>query len=107
MFNNLNYYKTCKKYQTKLDDDGSCSQCGTKENDDGREDFRCSLLIEDSDSIIDIVIFKRHLKVDLSDCDDETKLIEILEDLVVGKMCEIHYNEVSAENNVAIKVTIT
>ena len=107
MFNNLNYYKTCKMHQTKLDDHGSCSQCGTKENDEAREDFRCSLVIESSDSMMEILIFKRHLKVDLSDCDDEAKLIEILEDMVLGKTCEIHYNEVGDDNNVAVKVTIS
>ena len=107
MFNNLNYYKACKMHQTKLDDDGSCSQCGTKENDDAREDFRCSLVIESSDSMMEIVIFKRHLKIDLMDCGDEAKLIEILEDMVVGKTCEIHYNEVGDDNNVAVKVTIS
>ena len=57
--------------------------------------------------LIEIVIFKRHSNVDLSDCDNEAKLIEILEDLIVGKTCEIHYNHVSDQKNVAIKVTIT
>ena len=109
MFNDLNYYKTCKKHMNKLEDDGCCSQCGQTEKDDGRVDFRCSMLIEnsDDDSMIAITIFKRHLKIDLSESDDETKLIELLEDTVVGKQCQIHYNRVGDENNLAVKVTIT
>ena len=31
MFNNLLFYKSCKKHTTKLDDDGTCAKCGQLE----------------------------------------------------------------------------
>ena len=68
-------------------------------------------MIEDPESIEDynmkeIVIFKRHLKINIDGNIDEDKLIEILEDLVAAKECEIHYDEKGEQNNVAVKVTL-
>ena len=110
MFNELSYYKSCKKHLTKLDGEGCCSNCGQNENDVGKVDFRCSLIIENKsdETMTAIVIFKRHLDVELNDDDDnEAKLIELLEDKIVGKQLQIFYNATGFENNVAIKVIIT
>ena len=108
MYNDLSYYKTCKKHLTKLGDDGSCTHCGQNDKDDGKADFRCTLIVEntDDDSMSAIVIFKRHLEIDLNSDDDEDKLIEVLEESIMGKSCTIHYNHKGDENNVAIKVII-
>ena len=108
MFNNLSCYTTCTRHLSKLNEHGSCNQCGQSEKDEGRADFRCSLIVQGSDeeTMTEITIFKRHLKISLSETADETQIIETLENAVVGKMCQIHYNEVSDEKNVAIKVVI-
>ena len=113
MFNNLSYYSSCKKHLTKLSEDSCCQECGQIGKEDGKTDFRCSLIIENCEdgSMSSIVIFKRHLDINQNsdDTDDETeaKLIEIIEDKVVGKNCQVHYNEVGDDNNVAIKVTVS
>ena len=108
MFNDLSFYKTCKKHLTKLGDDDSCTHCGQIDKDDGKADFRCALIVEntDDDSMSVIVIFKRHIEIDLTSDDDEAKVIEILEEKIVGKSCTIHYNNKGDENNVAVKVII-
>ena len=112
MFNNLDLYKSCKKHKTKLDDEGMCAQCGQLEKKDEIVDFRCCLVVGDPEKVdeenmTEVVIFKRHLKIDIDGDIDEDKLIEILEDSVVAKECEIHYNENGDQNNVAVKVTIS
>ena len=108
MFNNLSFYKSCKTHLLKLDDIGCCAQCGQIEKNDEKLDFRCSLVIHDSndDSMVEIVIFLRHLNINFEKIQDETTLIEILEHSIVGKPCQIHYNENGNDNNVAVKVTI-
>lgn len=111
MFNNLDLYQCCKKHNSKLDDDGCCSQCGHLENNNKKVDFRCSLVIEvddhEGDNLREIVIFKRHLKLEITEGDDEEKLIDILENFIVGKTCTVHFNKVGEDNNIAVKVTIT
>ena len=77
MFNDLSYYKSCNKHLSRLSDDGCCSDCGHIGKDDGKVDFRCSLIIEDcdDDTMVAVVIFKRHLELNLCYDDDEDKLI--------------------------------
>ena len=109
MFNNLNIYKSCKKHMTRLDD-GICGECGQTEMENQKADFRCSLVIFDpnaeDDNMTEITIFKRHLNVNIDvDCNEE-KLIQILENSIVDKECEIHYNENGDDNNVAVKLTL-
>ena len=74
-------------------------------------DFRCSLVItsgdDDTETETKILIFKRHIKVEISVKDDEDKLIEVLEKLLFGKKCKIYYNKIGDDNNVAVKVMIT
>ena len=107
MFNNLNYYRSCKKHLTKLDDMGCCSQCGQMEKDDEKLDFRCSLVINTSDDdMVEIVIFLRHLNIKINENHDESELIEMIEQTIVGKMCQVHYNENGDDNNVAVKLMI-
>ena len=108
MFNDLSYYKSCNKHLSRLSDDGCCSDCGHIGKDDGKVDFRCSLIIEDcdDDTMVAVVIFKRHLELNLCYDDDEDKLIQGLEDNVIGKKCQIYYNDPGGENNVAIRVKI-
>ena len=88
MFNNLSFYKSCKTHLLKLDDIGCCAQCGQIEKNDEKLDFRCSLVIHDSngDSMVEIVIFLRHLNINLEKIQDETSLIEILEHSITMKM---------------------
>ena len=110
MFNNLNIYKSCKKHTTRIDDDGTCGECGQTEKENQKTDFRCSLVIfnpaGEDNNMTEIAIFKRHLNVNIDiDCDEE-KLIQILENSIVDKECEIHYNENRDDNNVAVKLTL-
>ena len=108
MFNNLNLYKSCSKHLLKLDESGNCGQCDPNSTTAKSADFRCSLIIENPENEIltEIAIFKRHLKLDIDDdCIEET-LIEMIEEAVVGKECEIHYNENGTDNNVAVKLTV-
>ena len=37
----------------------------------------------------------------------EDKLIEVLEKLLLGKKCKVHYNKIGDDNNIAVKVMIT
>ena len=67
------------------------------------------MLIENEveDSIDRIVIFRRHLNIELSEDDDEEdNLIEKLEDVIVGKVCKVDYNEKGEDNNVAVRVIV-
>ena len=93
----------------KLDDDGRCPQCGQISKKEEVVDFRCSLVIEDgnNDTITEVIIYRRHLKLDIPADGDEENLIEILEDSVIGKHCEIHYNEAADENKFAVKIILT
>ena len=111
MFVDLDLYRCCKKHLSKLDDDGCCPHCGKVENDMIEADFRCSLVItngdEDTDTETKILIFKRHINIEISVKDDEDKLIEVLEKLLVGKKCKVDYNRNGDDNNIAVKVMIT
>ena len=114
MFNDFNYYKSCKKHSTKIDEDGKCYSCGDLGKDGSRPDFRCTLIIENSkdddeedESFTSIVVFMRHLDIEVTDDNDEERIIEILEENIVGKRVEVHYNVISEENNVAVKVAVT
>ena len=73
MFNHLSFFKSCKKHLTKLDDDGACPQCGLIDTKDESADFRCSLVIEDgnNDTITEVIIYRRHLKLDIPADGDE------------------------------------
>ena len=132
MFSDFNYYRSCKKHLTKLDEDGKCLNCGELIKDDSKPDFRCTLIIEDSnktgadvdekedtdeknvdqdddqddDSVISIVVFMRHLGIQVGNNDNEEQILDTLEENIVGKLCEIHYNVVGVDNNVAVKVSI-
>ena len=46
MFTDLNYYRSCKKDLTKIDEDGKCYNCGDLDIEGSKPDFRCSLIIE-------------------------------------------------------------
>ena len=63
-----------------------------EENDMIEADFRCSLVItngdEDTDTETKVLIFKRHINIEISVKDEEDKLIEVLEKLLVGKKCK-------------------
>ena len=111
MFVDLDVYTCCKKHLSKLDDDGCCPHCGKVDNDMIEADFRCSLIItngdEDTETETKILIFKRHIDIKISVNDDEDKLIERLEKLLVGKNCKVHYNKIGEDNNIAVKVMIT
>ena len=45
-------------------------------------------------------------KINIDSDITEDKLIDLLEDSVVGKECEIHYNEKGDQNFVAVKITL-
>ena len=109
MFNNLHLYKSCNKHLTKLDDDGTCGQCGLSSENIESADFRCSLIIQSAsdETLTEITIFKRHLSLKIDKNCNEDDLIDMLENSIVGKGCEIHYNETGTENNIAVKITIT
>ena len=104
MFNNLSCYTSCKKHQSKLDDNGNCNHCQQFNKLDEKADFRCLLVLEKSDdnSLLEIAIFKRHLDVTLDDSLSESDLIEQLEQILIGKQCQVDYNVIGTDNNVAV-----
>ena len=108
MFNQLHFYKCCKKHMAKLDDEGNCPHCGQIDEQGKSADFRCSLVIDNPEDVdeTEIVIFKRHLNLNIDADTQEDMLIAALEDTVMGKNCEIHYNEISDGNNIAVKITL-
>jgi len=79
-----------------------------------KPDFRCSLIIEikeksddiEDEGITSIGVFMRHLGIEVTNEDEEGKIIELLEERIVGKMCEVYYNVIGEGNNVAVKVAI-
>ena len=75
------------------------------EDDDNKDDDNKEDVGKDDDSITSVVVFMRHLEIQASNNDDEEKIIDILENSIVGKMVEIHYNVVGEDNNVAVKVS--
>ena len=80
MFNEFSYYKSCSQHHTKLTENGHCKVCGEVEKDDGKLDFRSTLLLVTND--------------------------ETIIPITVGKICQIDYNENGDDDNVAIKVKI-
>lgn len=114
MFTDLNYYRSCKKDLSKIDEDGKCYNCGDLDIEGSKPDFRCSLIIEikeksddiEDEAITSIVVFMRHLGIEVTNEDEEEKIIELLEERIVGKMCEVYYNVIGEGNNVAVKVAI-
>ena len=56
--------------------------------------------------MVAVVIFKRHLELNLCYDDDEDKLIQGLEDNVIGKKCKIYYNDAGGDNNIVIRVNL-
>ena len=108
MFNNLHHYKSCKKHQSKLDDSGNCNHCKNFNNQDEKTDFVCSLVLEKSEDEmpVEIAIFRRHLDIAIDENLSEPDLIEFLEQLLVGKQCQVDYNVVGSDNNVAIRLII-
>ena len=77
------------------------------EDDDNKDDDNKEDVGQDDDSIISVVVFMfmRHLGIQAINNDDEEKIIDILDNSIVGKMVEIHYNVVGEDNNVAVKVS--
>ena len=55
---------------------------------------------------VEIAIFRRHLDVAIDENLSEPDLIEFLEQLLIGKQCQVDYNEVGADNNVAVRLII-
>ena len=114
MFTDLNYFRSCKKDLTKIDEDGKCYYCGDLDIEGSKPDFRCSLIIElkeksddiEDDAITSIVVFMRHLGMEVTNEDKEDKIIELLEERIVGKMCEVYYNVIGEDNKLVVKVAI-
>lgn len=133
MINEFHYYKSCMKHSAKLDEENCCTMCGQIDEKCSRKDFRCNLIIEgdhknqdkkitESDDDIEeeedeeedekkdhevcVMIFKRHVDIEINSDDDEDTVQEKLEDHVIGKKLKVQYNEIGVDNNIAVKVDI-
>ena len=63
-------------------------------------------MVTNDETIIPITVFRRLLNIELQEDDTEEIVCEKLEKHIVGKRCQIDYNESGDDDNVAIKVKI-
>ena len=107
MFNEFSYYKSCRQHNAKLTENGQCKVCGQVEKDDGKLDFRATLLLVTADgSIVPITVFRRLLDIEIQEDDTEEIVCEKVENHIVGKRCQIDYNENGDDDNIAVKIEI-
>ena len=126
MFNEYQYYKSCATHSSKLDDKSHCTRCGELKETSTKQDFRCTLFIEenekqgkkgdkdeittdeeqDDEEVAAIKIFRRHVDIEILDTDDENTVQEKLENHVYMKVMKVQYNEIGPDNYIAVKVTI-
>ena len=107
MFTNLSCYNACKKHSTKLDEYMKCMGCQEiLSNNEMKIDFHCMLQIESEDSsITSVLVFKRHLNIEVENTsNDENEAI--IEENIVGKKLKIDYNTKYDDDCVAVKVAV-
>ena len=126
MFSEYQYYKSCQTHSSKLDDKSHCTRCGELKETSTKQDFRCTLFIEenekqgkkgdkdeittdeeqDDEEVAAIKIFRRHVDIEILDTDDENTVQEKLENHVHMKVMKVQYNEIGPDNYIVVKVTI-
>ena len=111
LVNDIKLYMSCPKHRKKVDDDGHCPSCeeGSVDKILLYEDFRCNLLVEDENdesNVITVTAFRKHFDMLDLKTNDENLVNEVLEEELVGKECQVDYNNVGNQDNIAVKLII-
>ena len=111
LVNEIKPYTSCPKHRKKVDEEGHFPSCGDGTVDEKLlyEDFRCNLLVEDENNesnVITVTAFRKHFNMLDLKTNDENLVNEVLEEELVGKECQVDYNAVGNQDNVAVKLKI-